>query len=537
MDQAAAVENGLVPAVSMEQKETSVDMLENVDVNVSREKTTAVPVLNMKTTGFMIFFSFWIGLGGWLINFDLGYTGIVLQMQPFNRSFGHCVSVPNSAGGSPTEDCALSAGEQSIVSIYILFLSFGSGLTSIAGSYIGRRRVLQLGCLLTIIGAAGMLGTAKNYAAYIACKCIGGAGLGLISTTAPVYGTECTPAKTRGSLVACYSVGLAMGQIVVALVCLGTSKIQNDWSWKIPILCQIPVATIYACGLEIFPESPRWLMVMGRVEEARKAFGEFYKIDPHSEEVSAQIRDVQETINAEISAKLNASPLEIFSRSYRVRTFVAAAIVIGSSLSGITFVVPYATIFLSGLGIKNPYSINVYLNLCIFGGTLFGPWLCQNYGRRRTILTGYLAMTTCMLIIAIGSSGLGSTSPVSQKVLVAFLSIWDFIFGGFNASAVWLSSAEQHSVRYRTYGQAFTMAVNYIFNFASTFWSPYMINKQYGNMGTNVGYFWAALTLFYFVFMFLILPETGGLTLEQIDRYYTSGTRAWRTSLKKNKES
>ena len=482
----------------------------------------------------MISFAVWIGFGGWLINFDLGYTGIVLQMQPFNRSFGHCAPALNLAGGPQVELCELTAGEQSIVSIYVLFLGLGGGLSGALGPYMGRRSVIQLGCLLVIIGAAGMLGSAGKYAAYIVCKCIGGIGLGFISTAAPVYGTECTPAKTRGTLVALYSVGLGFGQVVVALICLGSSRLPTDWSWRIPIICQIPVAIIYACGLQAFPESPRWLLIAQKVREARKAFGRFYKVDPDSDLVTAQITDIQNTIDAEASA--NISAFEIFHRGYRLRTLAAAAIVIGSSLSGINFVVPYATIFLAGLGIKDPYAINVYLNLCILGGTLTGPWLCQNYGRRNTLLTGYFAMSTCMLIIATVSTGLGSTSAIAQKVLVAFLCIWNFIFGGFNASTVWLSSAEQHSVRYRTYGQAFTMVINYIFNFAANFWSPYMINKQYGNMGTNVGYFWFGLTTFYFFFMLVLLPETGGLSLEQIDRYYASKGKAWKTSLGKNKE-
>ena len=56
------------------------------------------------------------------------------------------------------------------------------------------------------------------------------------------------------------------------------------------------------------------------------------------------------------------------------------------------------------------------------------------------------------------------------------------------------------------------------------------------NQGTNVGYFWGSLSTIYFVLFFLVLPETGALTLEQIDENYEKKTKAWRTSLKKNKE-
>jgi hypothetical protein len=109
------------------------------------------------------------------------------------------------------------------------------------------------------------------------------------------------------------------------------------------------------------------------------------------------------------------------------------------------------------------------------------------------------------------------------------------MFTGFNASTSWLAAAEQHSVRHRTYGTAFATLVGFVFNFASNFWTPYMINKKYGNMGTNVGYFYFGLLIIGLTITYFVLPETGHLTLEEVDEYYDSGEKPWRTSLKKNK--
>ena len=144
-------------------------------------------------------------------------------------------------------------------------------------------------------------------------------------------------------------------------------------------------------------------------------------------------------------------------------------------------------------------------------------------------------MAVCMLIFSAVNSALGNANEAAKKVLIAFLCIWDFFFGAFNASTVWLASVEQHSVRHRTYGQAFTTLGSYIFNFAANFWTPYMINPDYGNMGTNVGYFYCGMLFVIFIIAFFYVPETGNLTLEEIDSYYNSGEKAWKTSLKKNK--
>ena len=144
-------------------------------------------------------------------------------------------------------------------------------------------------------------------------------------------------------------------------------------------------------------------------------------------------------------------------------------------------------------------------------------------------------MALCMFIFSAVSTGLGQTNPIAKNVLVAFLCIWAFVFGGCIGSSVWLGSAEMHSVRLRTYGQANTTVFYQIFAFAATFWTPYMLSKDYGNMGTNVGYFYFGVTLVVLALTFFFVPETARLTLEQIDDYFTSGRRAWSTSTRRNK--
>jgi hypothetical protein len=99
---------------------------------------------------------------------------------------------------------------------------------------------------------------------------------------------------------------------------------------------------------------------------------------------------------------------------------------------------------------------------------------------------------------------------------------------------VWLSSAEMHSIRLRTYGQANTTFIYNIFAFGASFWTPYMLNPAYGNMGANVGYFYFGVTVVFVILVFFFVPETSRLTLEQIDDYFMSGRRAWSTSTKKN---
>lgn len=496
-----------------------------------------------RVTPFLVFFSLWITLSGWMLNFDVGYTGTVYLMQPFNKAFGRCElipanKIPGAAPDAPgmVEYCSLSATAQGVGgSVYLLFMGLGAAISGITGNYLGRRGGTQLGCIVVIIGAAGMLGTAGNYTAYVVCKCIGAVGLGHLQALGPMYGVEVTPPSRRGFLVALFSVGQGVGQLTVSAICLGSSSLLSDWSWKTPILCQIPIALIYAVVLFVFPESPRWLLLRNKEDAARKSFGRYYNKDPNSAEIVAQVREVQAAIELEKLTSSTTYWTDIFHRSNIRRTLTAAAIPTAGSLSGGLAIFTYAAVFLSGVGIQSPFLINVIVNVCIVAGCMVGPFAIEFLGRRRTMLTGFGCMSVCMLIFATVSSALGAGNEVANKVVVSFLCIWSFFFGGFVAPGMWLASAEMHSVRLRTYGQAFAITVNNIFQFGSNFWTPYMINANYGNWGTNVGYFYFAVEVVIVVVIFLIMPENARLTLEQVDDFFDAGGKAWKTSLAKNK--
>lgn len=96
-----------------------------------------------------------------------------------------------------------------------------------------------------------------------------------------------------------------------------------------------------------------------------------------------------------------------------------------------------------------------------------------------------------MLIIAIVGPVLGQNSGTAKVVLLVFLFLWAYLFGMFIGTGVWIAAPEQHSLRLRTYGQASTTLVYQIFGFAGSFYCPYMLSVDYGNMGLSVGYFYS----------------------------------------------
>lgn len=528
-------------------KSTSSDHLENVSNSESKDPVAnrtngnipqATAVHGQKTTKTMIWFAVWVAFSGWVCNFDQSYQGAVLIMQSYGRAFGHCTQVPDPATGTTIELCSLSATQQSLTGVQTLFYCLGAALAGVTGTWTNRRNNVRLACALCIISAAGMIGTGGSFLQYMVVKCIGGLGIGQLQAVTIVYGCECVAPKKRGLLLALFNVGLALGNASAAGVCAGSSNFAptNDWQWKTPILCQVPVNLILAMGTFFFHDSPRWLLIKGREEQARTSFAAFLHEPPSSEIVTAHIEDVKSHLELERSLVATTSWIKIYGRENIRRTLTSTLILGSMAVTGIQFVGYYTALFLFGMGIHNPFLINVTIGLCIFAGSIPGPLTPEYLGRRLSLLVGYSSMACFMLIFSSVSTGLGPDSPVAKNVIVAFLCFWAFMFGAFLGPNVWLASTEMHSVSLRTYGQANTTAVFNLLNFGATFWTPYMLNPQYGNMGANVGYFYFGVTMVAIILIFLFVPETARLTLEQVNDHFISGRRAWKTSLGKNKK-
>ena len=501
------------------------------------EPSARILVNSQGITRFMLTFILWLSLTAMIWSFDSSYAGVVLIMPTFNQDFGHCQSVHSAAPGGPPETlCAISSLQQSLVSLSNLFAALGSIMAGIFGAKLGRRGTMAVGGSLALLGAAGMLGTARNYTAYLACKCIGSVGIGQLYASSTVYGVEVVPQRKRGFLLALYNIGMSLGIVVAAAVCYASSYLKTNWQWRLPIVLQIPLSLSIVCGVWLFPESPRWLMINGRNDEARTSFARFFNKGPQSREITAQIQETGTYIELEETWQGNSSWISIFGRRDMRRTLSSALILSGLALTGQPFISTYGSIFLQKSGIHNPYVIIFILSLCSLAGTPIGPFVTEYGGRRLSMLIGYAGMAVCMLILASVHTGLKAQSQIETKVLISFICLWVFNFAAFVTPASWTSSTELHSLRLRTYGQAFSAWCNLVLSFVMSFSTPYMLAENYGNMGTNVGYFYFSLTVIVFMLIFLFIPETARLSLEQIDDFFTSDQKAWTTSVKKNKK-
>ncbi|KAK4500579.1 hypothetical protein PRZ48_008768 [Zasmidium cellare] len=507
------------------------------DIHASDEKNehtiSTSPQEQGRVTGWLVALLSLIAIIPFICNFDVSFTGVALAMPSFNNTFGTKCTVSTTGAKS----CSLTTTQQALIYIPYLFNAIGGGLAGLIGKFIGRRGCITVGSAFTIIGASAILGVQSELSHLIISKSVVGTGLGMLLAVGITYGAESTSAEKRDTLLALFNVGLCLGNMTTAAMAVGTSKFANtdDWQWKTMVAVQIPLGVLLGSGIWLFPESPRWLIEKGKDEKAREAFSKFSGEDAHSETMTRRIETIHFHLAEGRAVQKETSWLDLYRGTDLRRTLISGFLLTALALCGTQFVVPYTALFLKDLHIASSWINNVIVASCIVGGSLVAPFTLTVFGCRRSLITGFGVMSASMIVFSAVSTGLGSGHHTAQIVLVVCFCIWTFVLGSCVGASVWQLSVDMHTGRLRTYGQASTTITYQLFGFAAGFWTPYMLGVDYGDMGTNVGYFYFAVDLVLGVIAFLAVPETSRLSLEEMDDYFASGKPAWTTSYRRNK--
>lgn len=141
----------------------------------------------------------------------------------------------------------------------------------------------------------------------------------------------------------------------------------------------------------------------------------------------------------------------------------------------------------------------------------------ERLGRRTLLIWGALGMVICQFIVAI----IGTVKPtddVAVKVMIAFICIYIFFFATTWGPGAWVVIGEIFPLPMRAKGVALSTASNWLWNCIIAIITPYMVDSDKGNLGAKVFYIWGGLCSCCFVYAYLLVPETKGLTLEQVDQ-------------------
>ncbi|KAF8263986.1 MFS monosaccharide transporter [Lactarius quietus] len=485
-----------------------VDMSVAIGANAPKSKIAGILM-----TSFAAF-------GGILYGYDTGTISGLQQMPNWLETFGHHVPVSSTF----PDGYGISSSQRSlVVSILSAGTFFGALLAAPFGDVLGRKWGLIASCLVFSVGVA-MQTAAIKLPLFIVGRVWAGLGVGLVSTLVPMYQSECSPKWIRGAIVGLYQFGITIGILLANVFNNATKNRPNHSSYRIPVAIQFIWAAILAFGMFLLPESPRWLIKKHRDADAARSLSRLTSLKPEDPEVANELEEIR--LNLKHEEELGESSyLDCFRPSDNLilfRTLTGIFIQAWQQLTGINFIFYFGTTFFTNAGIKNPFLISIATSTVNVGMTLPGIWGVERFGRRSLLLVGAIGMTICEFIIAIVGSTTSTSNQSAQSAEVAFVCIYIAFFASTWGPITWVVTGEIFPLKIRAKAMSLSVASNWLWNFAIAYATPYLVDSGAGNanLGTKVFYIWGSTCFGCIIFAYFCIPETKGLSLEQIDLLY-----------------
>ncbi|KAJ5675991.1 Major facilitator-type transporter ecdD [Penicillium macrosclerotiorum] len=455
--------------------------------------------------------------GGMLFGYDSGYISGVEGMAYVKEHFGHAVSTDIDSTGY-----VLASWQKSLItSILSAGTFFGALIGGEAAERIGRRLTIMISCFIFACGVAGQVAS-HNVTGLVIGRLIAGFGVGGVSATVVLYVSEISPKKIRGTLVSIYQFAVTIGLLSASGATQGTSNREDAGSYRIPIAIQLVWAGILALGLFFLPESPRYLVKVGKLEQASASLASVRGQAADTPLIQAELAEIK--ANYEYESQLTSTSwVDCFKGGFSSpsgnlrRVFVGVFAQMFQQWTGVNFIFYYGTTFFQSVGMTNSFLMSTIMNIVNVACTPVSFWTIERFGRRTLLLYGAVVMCVCEFIVAI----VGTADPGSKAAnmcLIVFTCCYIAAFASTWGPACWVLVGEIFPLPIRAKGVALSTASNWLWNCIIAIITPYMVDTDKGNLGVKVFFVWGGCLIFCFLFAFLCVSETKGLSLEQIDR-------------------
>ena len=380
---------------------------------------------------------------------------------------------------------------------------WGTVIGALSGNYpcdkYGRKATLVMIGTLFFVSALGSAIATDPYT-FAILRFIGGVGVGISSVAVPAYISEIAPAEQRGKLVATYQFQLVLGILVAFLSNYLLSGIsENDWRFMLGV--EAVPALMYLLMVMKMPESPRWLVVRkGDANRARQILQDLG--DSKADEVISAI---------EKDIKGNKEEL-LFSRAYSFPLLLAFLLAAFNQLSGINFIIYYAPRVFALAGLDSDASLlstsGVGLVNLVF--TMLGLYLIDKAGRKTLMYIGSVGYIVSLAVVAWAFS---SATGGLLIVFFVFLFIASHAIG--QGAVIWVFIAEIFPNSVRSKGQSVGTGTHWVLAAAIALIMPYCLTQF---TPTQIFSFFAIMMVLQLLFVFKLMPETKGKSLEEIGK-------------------
>jgi sugar porter (SP) family MFS transporter len=438
----------------------------------------------MKITASLIQFTLIAALGGLLFGFDTavisGTTGDLVRVFQLDDFY---------------------LGQTVAIALYGTIL--GSLMAGFPAEKFGRKKVLITVALLYFSCALGCA-FSNNWYVFLVFRFLGGLGVGGSSVVAPLYIAEIAPPSIRGRLVGLNQFNIVCGILLAFLSNYLIARHMQEDAWRWMLGVQAIPAFLFFVLLFFIPDSPRWLVKQRRDEDAKSVL-----IRTGIPETDRVIREIEDSIHAEKTAQKEA----LFSKKYNRPILYAVLLAMFNQLAGINAILYYAPKIFEQAGFGKDsamlQSVGVGLTNLVF--TILAMSLIDKFGRRTLMLVGSVGM-----IVFLSLCASVFYHPTSQdKLLLVYLVGFIAFFAFSQGAVIWVFISEIFPNKVREKGQSLGTFTHWAMAAIITGVFPVIANRYGGGVSFT---FFACMMVLQWLFVWKIMPETKGKSLEQIQQ-------------------
>jgi SP family galactose:H+ symporter-like MFS transporter len=448
------------------------------------------PSSNQKGGRFVYVAAVFSALGGLLFGYDTGViSGAILFIE---------------------QEFALSSLYIGIVvSAVLIGAVIGAAVGGDLADHVGRRKMILVAALIFALGAIGTA-AAPNIFLLIIGRIVVGVAIGIASEVAPLYISEVAPAKARGSLVSLNQLAITIGIVVSYLVDYALAPISG---WRYMMLLAVIPAAILGLGMIPLPDTPRWLVNHNEPDEARKVL----KRIRGNVDVEKELGEIQQGLKTQ-----KAGRAELLNPLVKPALIIGVALAVFQQVTGINTVIYYAPKIFQFAGVTSS-SAAIFATLLVgvvnVVFTVVAILLLDRVGRRPLLLVGLAGMVSSLVLLGVSfylTSLLGLLGDLATVGLMLYVASFAIGLG----PVFWLLISEIYPLKVRGLAMSIASEANWGSNLivALTFLT---LIQFIGRSGTF--WFYAVIGAFAFVFAYLLVPETKGRTLEEIENHWRAG--------------
>ncbi|KAJ5166853.1 Major facilitator superfamily domain general substrate transporter [Penicillium canariense] len=403
---------------------------------------------------------------------------------------------------------------------------FGALSCTAMSDRLGRRKTIFLGAILTIIGQL-LQTSAYGIAQFVVGRVILGLGVGQFSVAVPVWQSECTSAKHRGQHVIVDGICICLGYALCNWIDFGFSKVSGSLQWRMPLMISFFFSLIVLVSVFLLPESPRWLVRVGRIEEATESLAAYRGVPDDDESVRAEISGIEASLEASDDS---ASLLDIFNLKkpdedrLLYRFCLCVALQFFQQMCGGNLISTYiSTIFQENLNMSSDMAR--ILSSCAmtwkFMCSFIAFFAIDRLGRRKIFMISGTGMAVCMTVLAITNSfeGNHSASIASAFFMFLFNSFYPIGFLGGN----FLYCTEVAPMRLRVAMSAISTANHWLWNFVVIMITPVALDT----IGYKYYIIYAVISACIPVAVYFFYPETMNRNLEALNHVFRDAETPW----------